>query len=174
MSDVLHNNNNNMKEMSVIVDSGTTYHICRSKDSFEHIGNKSVNIRGVGGSSKGFLGVLKPCELGVHIPAVWFEGLPVEMLISTEGLKQHGWETMFLLEGDEVRHSKTGTVLFCNKGESGLPTLNLNFGENDEAFICTPCADASSFDDSFVSSNINYIYFANVPIGETANIKFAV
>ena len=79
--------NPNSTILKVIVDPGTTYHICRSKESFASISTTTVLIKGVGGSGKGLVGVLKSCELGVNIPAIWYKDLPVEMLLSTAGLK---------------------------------------------------------------------------------------
>ena len=134
--------------VNVIVDSGTTYHLAKEKGNFKKISNKTVSIRGVNGLSKGYWGVLRPSQLGYNIPAIYFPEMPVNMLISTQGLKRDGWETYFTLEGDMLTNRKSGTMLPLVNGQSNnLPTLNLHFSDeysdDDEecAYICTPCEE---------------------------------
>ena len=65
----------------------------------------------------------------------------MEMLLSTEGLKMAGWETFFQIAGDKLVNKRSGAILSLYKGQSGLPTLELAFGEEESAFVCTPCEE---------------------------------
>ena len=40
--------------------------------------------------------------------AIWLEDLPVEMLISTEQIKQFGWETMFRISENYLINVDSG------------------------------------------------------------------
>ena len=132
------------KDVSCVVDSGTTTIMVRDKENFVSVSKVSVRIKGVGGSSIGYKGVLKECVLGVGLPAVYFPALPVECLLSVEGLKSLGWETLFLLEQNILQHRVTGTVLsMTKKNGSKLPCIDLNFGSEDSAYTCYPCEEAA-------------------------------
>jgi len=129
------------KEDQIVVDSGTTLHMHRDKDAFESITNISLSIRGVGGVGRGYKGILKQNRIGVGVPAVWYEDLPVRMLISTEGLKRDNWETHFLVAGDCITNRLTQAVLPISKGPTGLPVLQDLFETEGDAFVCTPVAE---------------------------------
>ena len=100
---------------TVIVDSGTVYHINRRKEDFRHISQTQVRIKGVSGMSYGRKGVLKPSALGTNLPAIWYKDLPVDCLVSVEGLKQQSWETHFLLDQNLIRNKITGDILYLNQ-----------------------------------------------------------
>ena len=130
--------------VQVVADSGTTYHITRDKCNMSSISSQTVNIRGVGGSGRGYKGFLKPSVLGAGIPAIWFPDLPLQMLLSVDGLKRDMWETHFTLDGDYLTNRRHGTVLPMHKGPTGLPVLDVKFEDSEfEAeecgFVCTPC-----------------------------------
>ena len=144
-----------LRGRKVIVDSGTSLHLVQERDWFESVGKEKVRIRGVGGTGIGFKGVLKQNQLGASIPAVWCPDLPVAMLISTEGLKRDFWETHMELEGNYLSNRRCGTVLPLQKTDSGLPQLELDFDEEETAFICSPCIDAGS--DGLPSFNASFL-----------------
>ena len=77
---------------------------------------------------------------GVGVPAVWFEDLPVQMLISTEGLKRDNWETHFLVAGDKIVHRISQAVLTIERGPSGLPVLPNLFESDEDAYVCETVA----------------------------------
>ena len=130
----------NDKTSQKVVDSGTTLHLHRDRDAFQHISDNRVRIHGVGGIGVGYKGILKPNRIGVGIPAVWYSELPVEMLISTSGLKRDGWETHLELSGDRLQNGYSGAVLPSTTGPSGLSTLENLFDGEEDAFVCAPCA----------------------------------
>ena len=115
--------NNADKQDQLVVDSGTALHMHRDKHAFETISNASVSIRGVSGVGKGYKGILKQNKIGTGVPAIWYEDLPVQMLISTEGLKRDNWETHFLVSGDKIVNRLSGAILPIEKGPSGLPII---------------------------------------------------
>ncbi|MDP7555893.1 MAG: hypothetical protein QGF31_06895, partial [Nitrospinota bacterium] len=134
------------KETPIILDSGTVHHINRNKHDFSSISNRKVRIKGVAGTSAGLMGVLKPSVLGINIPAVYFKDLPIDCLISVEGLKLNGWETHFNIEQNLVRNRRTGVVLYPETNKvTRLPTLKLSFSQEanelppDVSFLCSPC-----------------------------------
>ena len=95
------------------------------------------------------MGILHRNILGHNITAVYFPELPVEMLVSTQGLKSNHWETHFMVSGDYIQNVKTGRILSVETSANGLPTIDLKFDEmendeiqNSESFICSPCDDA--------------------------------
>ena len=98
------NNNWESGQSSLIIDSGTTWHVFKDKNKFKHISDKRVVIKGINGRSNGFTGTLKSNKLGNNISAVWYDDLPVDALISPEGLKIHGWNTIFSLNGDYLEN----------------------------------------------------------------------
>ena len=102
--------------LSVVVDSGSVSHLVKSEDAFKTIDKQSrVKIKGVNGLSCGFRGILKTSILGRNMEAIWFEDLPTNALISTEGLKAMGWETYFKLTGDCLRHAHSGQTIKVEK-----------------------------------------------------------
>ena len=140
-------------EHAIVVDSGTECIIGRDRDMFLSDPKDVVRIKGANGLSTAYKGILKPCELGAGLPAIYFPACPVPMLLSTEGMLQIGWETHFCTDGRYLLHRRSGTVLSINKGTSGLPTMKLAFGkdaEDDEVcgtYVCTPCVDDDNNDD---------------------------
>jgi hypothetical protein len=132
------------RSAQTVVDSGTALHMHRDRDAFESISESSVNIRGVGGTGRGYKGLLRQCRLGVGIPAIWYEQLPVKMLISTEGLKRDNWETHIELDKSYLLNPLSGTVLPITKGPSGLPVIDDLFSEHEDSFVCNPCAEVDA------------------------------
>ena len=63
------------------------------------------------------------------------------MLIPTSGLKRDGWETHLELSGDRLQNGYSGAVLPLTTGPSGLSTLENLFDEEEDAFVCAPCAE---------------------------------
>ena len=122
-----------------IVDSGTTYHIVKDKNNMARVTSTPVWIKGVGGTSKGLKGTLKDSELGTGIPGIWYKDLPVDMLISVEGLKRDAWETHFTTESNYMANKRSGMVLPIAKTPRGLPSLELNFEDPEGGFVCSPC-----------------------------------
>ena len=116
------------KDNSIIVDSGTTTHIARDREDFSAISNEQVRIRGVAGRSVGFKGILKESELGCNIPAIYFEALPVRMLLSLINLGQDGWysEWNHPTNGNRSTDLRTGKVVPIVI-KNGLPCYELTF-----------------------------------------------
>ena len=130
------------KEDQSILDSGTSLHMHREKDAFQYVTATRVNIRGVAGKGVGYKGILRPNRIGATVPAIWYEQLPVKMLISTEGLKRDAWETHFGVQRDEITNVYTGAVIPITKGPSGLPTVADIFASNEEeALVCSSVAE---------------------------------
>ena len=133
--------NNVTSQEQLVVDSGTALHIHRDKHVFETISNAAVSIRGVSGVGKGYKGILKQNKIGTGVPAIWYKDLPVQMLISTEGLKRDNWETHFLVSGDKIVNRISGAMLPIEKGPSGLPIIVNLFSTEEDAFVCTPVSE---------------------------------
>ncbi|MAD46585.1 MAG: hypothetical protein CMH98_16415 [Oceanospirillaceae bacterium] len=125
------------KTVCCIVDSGTAYHIVRDEECFASIDSgKTVNIRSATGLDSGRRGVLKDSFLGSGIRAIHYPLLPVAVLLSTDGLKQHGWETHLTLPqngGDYLLHPSTMTFYQLTRKDN-LPTIEIDFG-NTPAFV---------------------------------------
>ena len=121
------------KDKSIIVDSGTTMHIGRDKADFKRISSERVKIRGATGVGDGYKATLKDSELGTEIPAIWFPGLPVRMLLSVKGLDRDGWKTVYGETDPRFPHayicSRTGKLLEM-VDINNLPCLELQFDEN--------------------------------------------
>ena len=129
-------------EEQIVVDSGTTMHVARDEEDFEHVSNTAVTIRGVGGGGRAFKGLLKASKLGSNIPAILFPSLPVRLLLSTSGLKQSGWETKFEMSGDKLSNVLCGTVLPIHTSSSGLPVLPDIFDDSEQCgFVCSPVGE---------------------------------
>ena len=122
------------KDNSIIVDSGTTTHIARDRSDFDKISSEQVKIRGVAGKSVGYKGVLKESELGMNIPAIWFEDLPVKMLLSLMNLSKEGWHTDFNhpKNGHRSTDLRTGKVIPIVV-KNGLPCYELTFVDSTQA-----------------------------------------
>ena len=151
-------------DTSVVVDSGTVLHVCRDANVFKTVTKSVVRIRGVNGVSNGFRGVLKPSVLGVNLHAVLLESLPVECLLSTEGLKSHNWDTHFTQQRDYLSNSRTLEEIELTKDGRKLPSFKLKFYDTvDEMessnFVCSPCVEAEQ--PSF-KINTNPV-FSNIP-----------
>ena len=116
------------RESSLIVDSGTLFNIHRNKDDFCRITDQRIRISGVAGGSYGYRGFLKPSELGIGIEAIWFKDLPVNALLSVEGLKKDYWETLFLLHTNVMRNKRTGSHIYMSKCKvTNLPSIRINY-----------------------------------------------
>ncbi len=130
-------------ESSLVVDSGTGYHIFRDGDVFEAKSSVPVRIRGVGGVQVGYKGTLKKCSLGVGIPAIHLPELPVKALLSTSGLKDFNWRIILCpVSGDKIENVMTGAMISLYSINK-LPTISsLQFGsEFTEGLICSPVVD---------------------------------
>ena len=131
----------------VIMDSGTLYHINKSKSDFQRISDTKIRIKGVSGGAYGYRGWLKPSEIGINIEAIWFPDLPVHALLSVEGLKLHGWETHFLIKGNILRNRTTGAqISMCTDKVTNLPSIRINYSADDEDVDKNVC---------FLSSPVN-------------------
>jgi len=84
------------------------------------------------------MGILHRNILGHNITAVYFPELPVEMLVSTQGLKANHWETHFMVSGDYIQNVKTGRILSVETSANGLPTIDLKFDEMEMTKFKTP------------------------------------
>ena len=153
---------------SIIVDSGTVMHISRSKENFRTVSDKQIRIRGVAGTSKGHVGVLKPSVLGENLKAILFPDLPVECLLSTEGLKRIHWETHFTEKRDYLQNNRTLAEIDLTKNERNLPSFDLKFFESAEeleggAFLCSPCDERDEEESHFGKGFSTYPVYSNLP-----------
>ena len=137
--------NSSKSDDAAIIDSGTTSHICRNRSKFEKIfNNQIVNINGVSGRTKGKRGILKENSLGQHLPAIFLPALPVEILLSTRGLKRDLWETHFTIDDGDFIVNKGSGALISMSTETDLPTIPLEF-DNSKAYVVYPNNVPQSF-----------------------------
>ena len=126
--------NESNRDQSRIVDSGTSKHMARDKSDFECIFyDRPITIKGATGKGRGYEGLLKNSKLGNRIPGIWFEQLPVKMLLSTQGLGRDGWKTVFYEDNDGksyIRDRRTGKNIDMTLS-NGLWCVDVTFGVND-------------------------------------------
>ncbi len=136
-------NEDQNRDNSIIVDSGTTLHIGRDRSDFRKISTETVRIRGVAGNSIAYRGILKDSALGSNIQAIWFEKLPVKMLLSVLGLARDGWNTQFTDNLNYAQNRRTGEIIKL-KTARGLPCLNVSFdGEVSDSYLSTQSVENS-------------------------------
>ena len=69
---------------NMIMDSGTMYHLSRVRNDFAKIADEKIRVSGISGSSFGYKGYLKPCELGMNIECIYYKDLPAQALLSVD------------------------------------------------------------------------------------------
>ena len=133
----------------IVLDSGTLFHINKSKQDFLRITDTKIRMRGISGGAYGYKGYLKPSPLGLNIESIYFPQLPVNALLSVEGLKKHGWEIHFLIAGNIMRNRTTGAQIpMCTDEVTNLPSIRINYSADEEDVDKNVCFLSSPVDET--------------------------
>ena len=112
---------NKAPDTEIVIDSGTTKHLSSRLSDFVSFTGDRVRVRGVSGASYGKLGIFKRNILGEGVLGIYLPELPVGLLISTNGVKQRGWEVKFSPNGDSMTELVTGRQVQLSTSSTGLP-----------------------------------------------------
>ena len=152
-------------QSTVIMDSGTMYHISRNKNDFCNITNERIRITGIAGGSFGYHGYLKQSALGMNIQAIYYKDLPVEALISLEKLKEQGWETELKMHENAIVNIHTGAKILMKKcPQTGLPIISVNFSEKPiSGLVYSPTQEEEDLPRSSCNTSENVFLCPEVP-----------